>query len=77
VQADRVPDSSEKALIDEVQRRLTRKYAHLAEDLISSTVQQVHSRFEHSKVRDFVPLLVERRASDQLSRHSELVPASS
>ena len=55
-------------MIDDVQRRLAAKYAHLAEDQVSAVVHQAHARFERSKVRDFVPLLVERRASAQLSR---------
>ena len=60
--------SSEAALIDEVQQRLARKFSHLSKDQISTTVAQAHSRFEHSRVRDFVPLLVERRAKADLAR---------
>ena len=54
--------SSEAAQVNEVRERLVRKFSHIPEDQISATVAQAHSRFEHSSVRDFIPLLVERRA---------------
>jgi hypothetical protein len=53
---------SEAALIDQVRERLVRKFSHVPKEQISATVAQAHARFEHSRVRDFVPLLVERRA---------------
>jgi hypothetical protein len=65
--------SSEAALIDEVERRLVGKFAHLPHDQISDAVKQAHSRFSRSRVRDFVPLLVERRASEDLSRQAGVV----
>ena len=42
--------------------RLVRKFSHIPKDHIKATVAQAHARFEHSTVRDFIPLLVERRA---------------
>jgi hypothetical protein len=60
--------SSEAALIDEVQQRLVRKFSHVPKDQISTTVAHAHARFEHSRVRDFIPLLVERRARAELAR---------
>jgi hypothetical protein len=75
-QAVEVPEVNEKALIDEVQHRLADVYAHLPADQISTVVAQAHARFEHSAVRDFIPLLVERRARAELSRHIELLAAA-
>jgi hypothetical protein len=62
-----VPDISEQTLIDEVARRLARKYATLPPDQVSTVVQRVHARFQQSRIRDFVPLLVERRAGHELA----------
>ena len=59
--------SSEAALIDEVQQRPVRKFSHVPKDQISTTVAHAHARFEHSRVRDFIPLLVERRARTELA----------
>ena len=69
-------DLSEKAMINEVQDRLARKFEHLAPDHISVAVQQAHARFDESRVRDFVPLLVERRATKELFEQSKLVAPS-
>jgi hypothetical protein len=63
-----VPDfSSEAAVIDEVQQRLVHKFAQLPSDQVSNAVAQAHARFAESRVRDFVPLLVERRATAELA----------
>jgi hypothetical protein len=69
--------SSEAALIDEVQQQLVRKFSRVTKDQISTTVAQAHARFEHSRIRDFVPLLVERRARAELAKFSEPVAVSS
>ncbi len=57
----------ERAQIDAVQRRLAQKYAELPHDHVAAVVQDVYARFSQSPVRDYVPLLVERRARDQLT----------
>jgi hypothetical protein len=58
---------SEQLLIAAVQQRLTSKYAQLPPDRISSAIQHAHARFEQSPIRDFVPLLVDRRARAELA----------
>lgn len=58
---------SEALQIAEVQRRLATKYTDLPPDRISSAVQNAHAQFERSPIRDFVPLLVERRAHAELT----------
>ncbi|MBV9514112.1 MAG: hypothetical protein JO280_08760 [Mycobacteriaceae bacterium] len=62
--------SSEAALIDEVQQRLMGRFAHLSADQVSASVALALARFTHSSVRDFVPLLVERRAGAELALHA-------
>ena len=68
-----MPDISEQALIDEVQTRLAREHADLEPDRVSAAVAQAYAHFEHSPVRDFIALLVERRAREALTRQSQLV----
>jgi CRISPR/Cas system-associated exonuclease Cas4 (RecB family) len=58
----------ERAQIDAVQRRLAQKYAELPHDHVAAVVQRVYARFNQSTVRDYVPLLVERRAREELTR---------
>jgi hypothetical protein len=45
----------------------------LPSDEITHAVTRAHARFTHSRVRDFIPLLVERRAGAELSRRAGLV----
>jgi hypothetical protein len=63
----------EEVLISEVQARLVAKFAQLPPDHVARAVAEAHARFEQSRVRDFVPLLVERRAGDDLFKQAQLV----
>jgi CRISPR/Cas system-associated exonuclease Cas4 (RecB family) len=58
----------ERAQIDAVQRRLAQKYAELPHDHVAAVVQHVYAWFNRSTVREFIPLLVERRAGGELAR---------
>ena len=62
---------SEAASIEEVERRLVSKYAQLPQDVVAAVVRSAHAHFEQSRVRDFVPLLVERRAGHELSGRTQ------
>ncbi|MGV0838353.1 three-helix bundle dimerization domain-containing protein [Mycolicibacterium thermoresistibile] len=67
---------SETMLIDQVVERLSTRYTDVAPDRVADVVHTAHARFEHSSIREFVPLLVERRASDELARDTELLVAA-
>ena len=64
-------------LIRDVERRMLDEYAHLPEAQVSQAIAQAHNRFAGSRIRDFVPLLVERRARAQLSNKASLLTCSS
>jgi hypothetical protein len=64
----------ERALISGVQRRLAKKHATLPVDHIAAVVQHAYAQFQSSRVRDFLPLLVERRAEEELEELSFLRP---
>jgi hypothetical protein len=55
---------------------LSNKYAHTPTDQVATAIQRVYARFEQSPIRDFVPLLVERRAGSELATLKEPVAAS-
>ncbi|WP_239645528.1 hypothetical protein [Mycobacterium sp. UM_CSW] len=58
----------ERAQIEAVQRRLAQKYAQLSHTHVAQVVEQTYGRFSHCTLRDFVPLLVERRAREELAK---------
>lgn len=64
----------ERALIDDVQRRLAEKYSALPMDHVATVVRHAYSQFRSSPVRDFIPLLVQRRADEELEELSVLRP---
>ena len=68
-------EMSEQLLIAEVERRLTDKHPHIRSDHVSSVVQAVCAQFEGSPIRDFVPVLVERRAVAELAKLKDAVLA--
>jgi hypothetical protein len=59
---------SEQALIGQVVERLARNNPTVPQETVATLVNAAHSRFDQSKVRDFIPLLVERRAKVQLKK---------
>jgi len=71
----RVIEVSERALIGEVANRLAQKYPTVPQATVSELVNNAHSTFNGSPLRDFVPLLVERRAKAQLKKLSVQVVA--
>ena len=67
---------SEVDQLGEVERRMVAKYPDLPQAQVSQVIAQAHKRFAGSPIRDFVPLLVERRAHAELSRKKSLVGSS-
>jgi hypothetical protein len=64
----------ERVLITGVERRLAEKYAALPQDQISAVVRHAYAQFQSSRVRGFIPLLVQRRAAEELEELSVLRP---
>ena len=50
-----------------MEERLNSTYVELPADRIQSAIHSAQAIFEHSKIRDFVPLLVERRVRADLA----------
>jgi hypothetical protein len=63
-----VRDTREAAAIGEVVRRLTAAYSDVPADKVAAAVQNALARFEFSRIREFVPLFVERRARAELAQ---------
>lgn len=52
--------------IANVEERLVKRFTEVPADTVSATVAEAHQRFISSTVRDYVALLVERRAQAEL-----------
>ncbi|MCV7343591.1 three-helix bundle dimerization domain-containing protein [Mycolicibacterium rhodesiae] len=64
-------------LIEQVIDRLAATYSDVPRDDVAQTVANAHNHFQDSTIREFVPLLVERRARKELSRSDSLLVWSS
>ena len=65
---------SEQDALEHVHQRLSSRHSELTSEEILVVIQSAHASFDASPIRDFVPLLVERRAGAELSARK--APAS-
>jgi CRISPR/Cas system-associated exonuclease Cas4 (RecB family) len=59
---------SERDLIVAVEHRLADRFADLPAERVSAAVDRAQARFAQSTIREFIPLLVERRVAAELTR---------
>ena len=65
-----VKSLDEQAVLGEVVQRLAGRYPTLPPDAINDVVHDLHARFDGARIREFVPLFVERRAHSALAELS-------
>jgi hypothetical protein len=61
--------ASEDAAMRQVRARLAKQFPELSADEIDRAVTGHYDTFNDSPIRDFVPVLVERAARQQLTDH--------
>ena len=59
----------EETRVADVRHRLRQRFADLDPVLVDRAVDEAHHELEGASVRDFVPILVEKRARDVLTEH--------
>jgi hypothetical protein len=57
---------NEETQLGEVQRRLLDEFPSVSPPVVATLIRAEHARFEGSRIRDFVPLFVEKRARSDL-----------
>lgn len=57
----------EQTRIAEIERRLMEQFPEVNVELLDEAVREHHSRFAASPIRDFIPLLVEKRVRQELA----------
>ncbi|WP_238419907.1 three-helix bundle dimerization domain-containing protein [Gordonia sp. 'Campus'] len=62
--------NDERRQITEVQHRLIGMYTNRRPEEVAEAVEAAYRHFDGTEVRDFVPLLVERRANETLTGSS-------
>lgn len=62
-----MPKRSEADALAELENRLSAEFSTIGSDQIRAVVNQAQADFTHSPIRDFIPLLVERRVRTALT----------
>lgn len=60
-------NDEEDRMIAQTRTRLTTKYPSVPAETVARAVASAHAHFAGHRIRDFVPLLVERMAKEKLS----------
>ena len=60
----------EDTLLADVERRLIDEFPQVSPAAVNTLVRQQRARFDASRIRDFVPLLVEKRARRELKHRA-------
>lgn len=63
-----VDRAEEQRQIAQLVDRLTEAFPYMPDHVITETVDAAHSRFEGARIREFVPLFVERYCKAQFAR---------
>ena len=64
-------ESDETQAIDQVIDRLSQRFPSLERAHIANVVQDEHEQLEEGRVRDFVPVLVEKAAKNRLKKEAK------
>ncbi|MDP7721723.1 three-helix bundle dimerization domain-containing protein [Mycobacterium sp. TY814] len=67
---------SEQSRIAEIERRLKEQFPAVSFEVLDAAVREHHSRFQASPIRDFIPLLVEKRVRQELADASPSQPVA-
>ena len=62
---------SEETLLADIERRLVDEFPYVSSRVVDTLIRKEHARFDASRIRDFVPLLVEKRARLELKHASD------
>jgi hypothetical protein len=57
---------AEHTALADIHRRLAAEFPHATPDDLSAAIKHAYAHFSTSPIRDFIPLLVEKRARRQL-----------
>ncbi|OBH84028.1 hypothetical protein A5681_20280 [Mycobacterium scrofulaceum] len=66
----KVTQVNEEVVLADIERQLIDEFPHIPSEVVDAVIREEHARFTHSRVRDFVPLFVEKHTREQLKARS-------
>jgi hypothetical protein len=64
--------ASEQTVLADIERRLVDEFPSVSHEVVGALIRREHARFQSSRIRDFIPLLTEKRARRQLRHRSNV-----
>jgi hypothetical protein len=65
---------NEETLLADIERRLVDEFPYVSPMVVDTLIRKEHARFKASRIRDFVPLLVEKHARRELKHKPSISP---
>jgi hypothetical protein len=65
---ERMATEDEERAVERVVDRLSARFTHLPKQRVSQEVQTAYHQFDSARIREFVPIMVEKQAKDRLAR---------
>ncbi len=66
----KVTQVNEEMLLADIERQLIDEFPHIPSEVVDALIRDERARFTHSRVREFVPLFVEKHTREQLRARS-------
>ncbi|MCK0519299.1 three-helix bundle dimerization domain-containing protein [Williamsia sp. DF01-3] len=70
------PEDQEQQQIEQIADKLADKHADVPTEAVAEVVEDAYRKFDGQPIRDFVPLLAERRAEEELGGNPVATPES-
>jgi hypothetical protein len=70
------PEDQEQQQIDQIADKLADKHSEVPTEAVTEIVEDAYHKFDGQPIRDFVPLLAERRAQEELGGNPIATPDS-
>ncbi len=66
----KVTQVNEAVLLEDIERQLIDEFPRIPPKVVDALICEEYARFTHSRVRDFVPLFVEKHTREHLRQRS-------
>ncbi len=66
----KVTQVNEEMLLADIERQLIDEFPQIPSEVVDALIREERARFTHSRIRDFVPLFVEKHTREQLKVRS-------
>jgi hypothetical protein len=69
-------EDHEQQQIDQIADKLADQHTEVPAEAVTEVVEEAYHQFDGQPIRDFVPLLAERKAQEELGGHPIATPES-